>query len=60
MTVVDVVCFRSRVVDFRRNSGTVTGNPGARNVEKCELKCKTINVFLQFVLYQGGDSVLPD
>lgn len=46
--------FRSRLVVFRRNSEITTGNQGARNVEKCEGKYKTIYVFLYPVIYQGA------
>lgn len=51
--------FRSRVVVFRRNSEITTGNQGARNVEKCEVKYKTICVFLYLVICQGSNTVLP-
>lgn len=48
--------FRSREVVFRRSSEITAGNPGARNVEKCDVDYKIIYiyVFLYLAIYQGA------
>lgn len=46
--------FRSREVDFRKNSEMTIGNQAVRNAEKCEAKCRSTDVFLYLVLCQGG------